>query len=86
MIYSSLDDEVNNDCRETRTYLHVDIEAATDHQQSQNICITFVQCWTNVEDVGPTLYKCYTSVLCLLGLSSIIPGRPSMYPEMISDI
>ena len=22
-----------------------------------------VQCWTNVEDVGPTLYKCYTHVL-----------------------
>ena len=32
-----------------------------------NICITFVQCWTNVEDVGPTLYKCYTNVLCFLG-------------------
>ena len=27
----------------------------------------FMQCWTNVEDVGPTLYKCYTNVLCLLG-------------------
>ena len=27
----------------------------------------FIQCWTNVEDVGPTLYKCYTIVLCLLG-------------------
>ena len=27
----------------------------------------FVQCWPNVEDVGPTLYKCYTNVLCLLG-------------------
>ena len=25
----------------------------------------FIQCWTNVEDVGPTLYKCYTNVLCL---------------------
>ena len=25
----------------------------------------FMQCWNNVEDVGPTLYKCY--VLCLLG-------------------
>ena len=33
----------------------------------QNICITFIQCWTNVEDVGPTLYKCYTNVFCLLG-------------------
>ena len=36
-------------------------------RQTQNICITFMQCWTNVEDVGPTLYKCYTNVLCLLG-------------------
>ena len=32
-----------------------------------NICRTFVQCWNNVEDVGPTLYKCSTKVLCLLG-------------------
>ena len=23
--------------------------------QTQDICITFVQCWINVEDVGPTL-------------------------------
>ena len=23
------------------------------------LCIKFVQCWTNVEDVGPTLYKCF---------------------------
>ena len=36
-------------------------------QQTQNICMTFIQCWANVEDVGPTLYKCYTNVLCLLG-------------------
>ena len=28
-------------------------------QQIQNICITCIQCWANVEDVGPTLYKCY---------------------------
>ena len=31
-------------------------------QQSQNICIAFVQCRHNVFDVGPTLYKCYTNV------------------------
>ena len=29
-------------------------------------CIAFVQCWSNVEDVGPTLYTCYRNVLCLL--------------------
>ena len=37
-------------------------------QQKQNIRITFVQRWTNVEDVWPTLYNCYTNVLCLLGI------------------
>ena len=25
-------------------------------QQTENICITFIQCWSNVEDVGPALY------------------------------
>ena len=33
----------------------------------QNICITVVQCWSNVEDVGPTLFKGCINVLCLLG-------------------
>ena len=41
-------------------------DASVGAQQTQNICITFVQCWTSVEDVGTTLYKCYTNVLCLL--------------------
>ena len=27
----------------------------------------FIQCWANVEDVWPTLYKCYRNMLCLLG-------------------
>ena len=31
---------------------------------------TFVQCWANVEAVGLTLYKCYTNVLCLLGIAA----------------
>ena len=35
-------------------------------QQTQNICITFTQCRTNVEDVGPTLCKCNANVLCLM--------------------
>ena len=37
-------------------------------QQTENICITFVQRRPNVFDVGPTLYKCYTNQLCLLGI------------------
>ena len=36
-------------------------------QQKQIICITFIQSRPNVFDVGPTLYKCYTNVLRLLG-------------------
>ena len=40
-------------------------------QQAQNICITFVQGWTNVEYGGQPLYKCYTNVLCLLGRASV---------------
>ena len=48
-------------------------------QQTQDICVTFVQCWTNVEDVGPTLYKCYTNVLCLLGRT----GRP---PSLLVEL
>ena len=36
-------------------------------QEAQNIYIACIQCRHDVEDVGPTLYKCYTNVLCLLG-------------------
>ena len=43
-------------------------------QYTQNICITFVQSWANVEDVGPALYKCYTNVLCLLSSLSMLVG------------
>ena len=43
-----------------------DEDVDTCPQQTQNISITFIQCWTNVEDVGPTLYKCYLNALCLL--------------------
>ena len=49
----------------------------THAQQTQNICITFRHLYnvgpaskTDVEDIGPTLYKCYTPVLCLLGAPS----------------
>ena len=38
-----------------------------DQRQTQKNCIRFKQCWTNVEDIEPSLYKCYKNVLCLLG-------------------
>ena len=37
------------------------------HPSKHNFCITFIQCWADVEDVGPALNHCYTNVLCLLG-------------------
>ena len=54
-------------------------------RSTQHICVTFVQCWTNVEDVGPTLYKCHTNVLCLLGSSEQLrlnTGVPGSYPAV----
>ena len=38
--------------------------------QTQKNCITFIERRPNVFDVCPTLYKCYTNVLCLLGRTS----------------
>ena len=40
-------------------------------KQTQHICITFIQRWSNVFNFGPTLCKCYTNVLCLLRLYNI---------------
>ena len=45
----------------------LDIQANTKHLY--NICT--MQCWTIVADVGPTLYKWYTHLLCLLGCSFV---------------
>ena len=33
----------------------------------KTICMTLAQCWTNVEGVGPALYKCHTNVFGLMG-------------------
>ena len=48
-------------------YLVLFVHNTVSSQQTQNICITFVQCQPNVFDVNPTLYKWYTHVLCLPG-------------------
>ena len=51
-------------------------------------CITFVQCWTNVGDVGPTLYKCYTKGLCLLGsgIQVWLSSRRNMPAQRCSNV
>ena len=52
-------------------------------QQTQNICTTFIQRRPNVFDVGPTLYKCDTNVLCLLGYAYCNPhGSPPPYSDL----
>ena len=48
-------------------------------RETKKTCITFIQCRPNVYDVGPTLYKCYTNVLCLLRRRSINVGLIIMY-------
>ena len=48
-------------------WVQTEYESSCTSANTKNIGIIFAQCWTDVEDVGPTLYKCYTNVLCLLG-------------------
>ena len=48
-------------------YVPIKVPEFTINRQTQNICITFVQRRPNVL-VGPTLYKCYTNISCLLGM------------------
>ena len=48
-------------------YLYSKLFLFSPSQQTQNMCITFVQRRPNVFDMGPTLYKCHTNVLRLLG-------------------
>ena len=47
-------------CKLRCTHFCVEIQVNTKTevtQQTQFFCITFVQCWINVEDVGPALYN-----------------------------
>ena len=43
--------------------------------KQKNICITFVQCWSNVSAVGPTLYKCYTKRFAFTGTRFQPPSK-----------
>ena len=55
-------------------------------KQTQKNCITFIQCWTNVEDVGPTLYKCYTNALSLLGCTFCILTDGDHRNKVLTDM
>ena len=49
-----------------------------------SICITFVQRRPNVFDDGPTLYKCYTNVSCLLN-TPYIYTQPVTTPILLCN-
>ena len=49
------------------SYCLLALQSRAVSQQTQNICITFIQRRPNVFDVVPTLHKCHTNVLSLLG-------------------
>ena len=49
-------------------------------QQTQNICITFVQSRPNVFNIGPTSYKCHTNVLRLSGICHRALYEPTSDP------
>ena len=51
---------------ETRIFLWINPRSTQNYNPSKHN--TFIQRRPNVFDVGRTLYKCYTDVLCLLGL------------------
>ena len=55
------------DCITGRIWKLLDPKSLYWHSVNTKHLYDFMQCWTNVENVGPTLYKCYTNVLCLLG-------------------
>ena len=61
-----------------RKNLHFRPVTGVSTQWTQNISITFIQCWTNVEDVGPTLSKCYKNVLCT-GYADVIESHYSRF-------
>ena len=54
------EDELHDEYETVRYYIFP-VTSQQTAQQTQNICITFVQRWST------TLYKCHTDVLCLLG-------------------
>ena len=56
-----------------------------EYPANTNICITFVQRRSNVFDVRPRLYKCYTNVLCLLRIE-IHPWLPDQAWAELSRI
>ena len=61
--------------RSTNTGLNESLGPASGFQQTQNICITFVQRRLNVFDVSPTLHKCHTNLLYLLGYQVSVEAR-----------
>ena len=64
-------------CKLYGTYLVLRCKLWHASQTTQSIYVACVQCWSNDEDVGSTLYKCYINGLCLLG------SNPNMSTAMV---
>ena len=64
----------------SQTLPHPTLAISCTTQQRQNICLPFAQRRPSVFDVGPTFYKCYANVLCLL-CNVLEAGTPLRQPE-----
>ena len=53
-------------------FLSIERPDKTLASRHKNICITFIKCWTNVEDVGLTLYNLTLYNLTLYNLSCVL--------------
>ena len=68
--YKIFSEEVKKRAKQAHGNLVYGEEEVSTAQQTQNICITFIQRRPNGEDVGPTLYKCYTECFVFVGMLS----------------
>ena len=55
-------------------------------QQTQNICITFARCWSNVFDVGPTSYKRKYKCFVFAGDSHGMRSQPANWSRVQVDV
>ena len=55
-------------------------------QQTQDICMTFMQCRRNVFDVGPTLHKVIQMFLCLRGDNTNLGVKQFPNPLVLQSV
>ena len=65
---------------------HIRLEMLVTFFNTQKNYITFIQRLSNVSDVGPTLYNCYTNVLCLLGMTQNFESMLVKHCSSVYDV